>query len=293
MDNLNRDRGLLAFLKLRFARSSQHTAPEYDLGSTAVFNDSRYRPRSNLHFESKRSSLKENYSYCLEGQLPSIKSSNHFGGSTKVIAPETRQVVAVSSVNSKKQLCCDKCDGPHTTELCPHFKKARESHPDGQKNFYKTLGGDSSLPGKRILAARVIRQPGDGNCLFHSMSYGLGDCDARSLRSEICNFINEHPNLKICETPLRDWIKWDSGSSCAEYSRKMSRGAWGGGIEMAICSQIRKVNIHVYQKSSSSYTRISAFDYPNEARKRRVVRVVYTGSMHYDALSAPAREVKL
>ena len=204
MDNLNRDRGLLAFLKLRFARTSQQAAPENDLGSTAAFNNSRYRPRSNLHFESKRS-----YSYGLEGELPSIKSSNHFGGSTKVIAPDTRQVVAaVSSANrygssTKKQLCCDKCDGRHATELCPHFKKARESHPDGQKNFYKTLGGDSSLPGKCILAARVIRQPGDGNCLFHSMSYGLGDCDARSLRSDICNFINEHPNLKICETRKR------------------------------------------------------------------------------------------
>lgn len=184
------------------------------------------------------------------------------------------------------KLCCDKCDGRHATEACPHFKKDRESHPDGQKNFYKALGGDSSLPGKRILSARVIRQPGDGNCLFHSMSFGLGDCNATSLRLEICEFIRRHPNFKICETTLQDWIKWDSRTTCSEYARKMSRGSWGGGIEMAVCSRIRKVNIHVYQKKSSTgYTRISAFDYPENAQKRPTLRILYQGGVHYDALS--------
>jgi hypothetical protein len=26
-----------------------------------------------------------------------------------------------------------------------------------------------------VSSARVVRQPGDGSCLFHSLSYGLGD----------------------------------------------------------------------------------------------------------------------
>merc|ERR1719464_1750215 len=25
---------------------------------------------------------------------------------------------------------CDKCDGPHATDKCPHFKKVREKHKD-------------------------------------------------------------------------------------------------------------------------------------------------------------------
>lgn len=34
----------------------------------------------------------------------------------------------------------------------------------------------------------------------------------------------------ISDTPLQDWVKWDSGTSVTEYSRKMSRGSWGGGV---------------------------------------------------------------
>lgn len=96
----------------------------------------------------------------------------------------------------------------------------------------------------------MIRQPGDGSCLFHSMSYGLGSrYNARIIRKEICAFIKSNPEFKISETPLRDWIKWDSGTSCSSYASRMSGGAWGGGIEMAVASNIYRVNVHVYERS--------------------------------------------
>jgi hypothetical protein len=53
---------------------------------------------------------------------------------------------------------------------------------------------------------------------------------------------------QICETPLKDWIKWDSGTNCSSYASRMAGGAWGGGIEMACASQLYKVNVHVYEK---------------------------------------------
>lgn len=183
----------------------------------------------------------------------------------------------------QKPLCCDRCDGKHLTEYCPYFRKERESHPDGQRNFYKKLGGESTLDGALLRRAQVIRQPGDGSCLFHSMAYGVGGNGA-TLRSQICSFIKRHPNFKINGTPLSDWIKWDSGSSCGEYARRMSRGSWGGGIEMAVCSHIYDVNVHVYEKSSYGYKRISAFDCPNAAVTKKIVRVLYQGGVHYDAL---------
>ena len=71
-----------------------------------------------------------------------------------------------------EKLCCDKCDGKHETDKCPYYKSKRGKHPDEQKNFYKKLGGVSNLPGQTLRSARVVRQPGDGSCLFHSMSYG-------------------------------------------------------------------------------------------------------------------------
>ena len=53
--------------------------------------------------------------------------------------------------------------------------------------------------------ARVIPQPPDGSCLFHSLSYGLRDGrGATSLRREIMAFIRNNPDLKISDTPLRD-----------------------------------------------------------------------------------------
>jgi hypothetical protein len=101
------------------------------------------------------------------------------------------------------------------------------------------MGGVSSLPGNTLYTARVVRQPGDGSCLFHSMSYGLQkNSNAAKLRAEICQFIQNNPDLKISDTPLADWVKWDSNSSVSEYARKMSRGSWGGGIEMACVSQV-------------------------------------------------------
>jgi hypothetical protein len=65
-------------------------------------------------------------------------------------------------------LCCDKCDGKHATDACPYYPKTRETHPDAQRSS-KHLGGASSLPGAHLRTAKVVRQPGDGSCLFHSI----------------------------------------------------------------------------------------------------------------------------
>jgi len=186
---------------------------------------------------------------------------------------------------SSEKLCCDKCDGKHKTSHCPHYKKERGTHPDEQKNFYKKLGGVSKLPGQTLHTARVVRQPGDGSCLFHSMSYGLSDgTSASALRRQICAFIAKYPKLNIADTPLSDWIKWDSGGSVSSYVARMSCGAWGGGIEMACMSVLKDVNVHVYERSRFGYTRISAFDHPEDPESKRTVRVLYCGGVHYDAI---------
>ena len=187
--------------------------------------------------------------------------------------------------STNKSLCCDKCDGKHETDNCPYYKKSRDDHPDAQKNAYKKMGGTSTLPNSFVMKASVIRQPGDGSCLFHSMSYGLKDgSNASTLRAEICSFIASNPTTKICDTPLSDWVKWDSNSNCLEYARKMSRGSWGGGIEMACVSIIKKCNVHVYERTMMGYKRISAFDYHIDPSNKKCVRVLYQGGVHYDSL---------
>lgn len=62
------------------------------------------------------------------------------------------QIVKTDEKDSKTKhvLCCDKCDGRHETEYCPHYKKKREGHIDAQKNGWKLVGGSSNLPGKLL-----------------------------------------------------------------------------------------------------------------------------------------------
>lgn len=186
-----------------------------------------------------------------------------------------------NSSSSGKAGVCDKCDGKHATERCPWFRKSREKHPDATRRKPLKLGGGG---GKEFLrSGRVVRQPGDGSCLYHSMSYGLGSTNARSLRKEIAVFIERNPNMLIAETPLRDWVKWDSGSSVSSYARRMASGGWGGGIEMACASRLHNVNIYVYEKKAGGFDRISCF--PSKGA-RKTVRVLYQGGVHYDALVA-------
>eukprot|EP00971_Amphidinium_carterae_P270677 5371414-Amphidinium_carterae.1 len=41
-----------------------------------------------------------------------------------------------------------------------------------------------------------VHYEGDGSCLFHSLSYGLGDgSDAGRLREEICSYIQANPRI--------------------------------------------------------------------------------------------------
>lgn len=54
-----------------------------------------------------------------------------------------------------------------------------------------------------------------------------------------------------------------------------------GGIEMAALSQMKQVNVHVYERRGNGYKRISAFDYHVSPEKRQTIRVIYQGGVHY------------
>lgn len=135
--------------------------------------------------------------------------------------------------------------------------------------------------------ARVMRQPGDGSCLFHSLNHGLNHGgSAQVLRREIAGFLEQNPSLQIAGDTLEEWVRWDSNSSVSDYARRIAVSGWGGGIEMACCSLLKNVNVHVYENSSSrpcgaEFKRISCFDSPNAMR---TIHVLYQGGVHYDAL---------
>jgi len=194
---------------------------------------------------------------------------------------------------SSSSISCDRCDGKHTTDRCPHFVKEREKHRDAWVNYGRKGGPHQmgSSGGNFVLkSARVVRQPGDGSCLFHSLNYGLnqgglGSSSAQSLRREIASFLQQNPSLTIAGDTIEEWVRWDASSSVESYSRRMAMSGWGGGIEMAACSLLKNVNVHVYENAMRScggeFKRISCFDSPNAAR---TIHVLYQGGVHYDAL---------
>jgi len=187
------------------------------------------------------------------------------------------------SPKPKKPPCCDKCDGPHETDDCPHFSKPREKHADAWTSYgKKSATGDSKEVVHVVRNARVVPQPGDGSCLFHSLSYGLSDrSTASSLRRDICRYLESNPDTSIADTLLKDWIRYDSGGTVQSYAHRMSGGTWGGGIEMAALTKMKSVNVHVYEKCEDGFKRISSFDNPNA---QKTISVLYQGRMHYDAI---------
>lgn len=80
--------------------------------------------------------------------IPTSKTSSNIRRAAA--SPKTRSNARPESLQKVKAitLCCDKCDGKHETDSCPHYKMKREVHLDGQKNGWKLVGGSSNLPGK-------------------------------------------------------------------------------------------------------------------------------------------------
>lgn len=185
---------------------------------------------------------------------------------------------------------CDKCDGAHATDACPHFKKSRDSHKDAWANYgTKSKQALGAATGNFVLrSGRCVRQPGDGNCLFHSLCFGLNDgkngrpLSAGELRGQLASFVMQNPGVEIAGDSLEEWVQWDTNSTARNYASRMARGGWGGGIEMAACSMLKKVNVHVYERSSGGFKRISCFDCPGCPAK--TIHVLYQGGVHYDAL---------
>lgn len=108
----------------------------------------------------------------------------------------------------------------------------------------------------------------------------------RQVRREIACFLIKNPSVEIAGDTIAEWVRWDANTSVDTYARRMAVRGWGGGIEMAACSLLKNVNVHVYEKAGRScqgggYKRISCFQNPTA---RRTIHVLYQGGVHYDAL---------
>lgn len=263
------------------SQSMGHLGPATCVKVLEVGQGRRVRVRTENGEEGWVSVVKESGEQLLRAYVSVGEEGEALGAEKKVMGKDAADLPPAAK--------CDKCDGPHLTERCPFFKKEREDHKDAWANYGQEKavkmgsdGGDFVMP-----AAHIVRQPGDGSCLFHSLSFGLagGRSDpgaAEDLRRELAAFIAEHPKLEIAGDTIEEWVRWDQDTSVTEYAGQMARRGWGGGIEMACCSILKGVNVHVYENfPKGGFKRISCFNVP---AAKQTIHVLYQGRAHYDAL---------
>jgi len=281
--------GLLsAVVSRRLAPSPTSAVADATISAVDVADESRH-PRTTGHSPP--------VSFCSKGcDGSSIPGLPLYEGDGIQAGPEPASSKANADLPAPdlKPITCDKCDGKHETSACPHFKKPRDTHKDAWVNYgrkhpkqFGNSGGNFVLRG----GARRVAQPGDGSCLFHALCFGLNQglepgsgLRAGELRRDLMEYISSHPQVEIAGDTLEEWIRWDANASVTSYTRQMAAGGWGGGIEMAACSLLKHINVHVYERRwLGGFKRISCFDSPDQPAK--TIHVLYQGGVHYDAIA--------
>ena len=95
---------------------------------------------------------------------------------------------------------------------------------------YRRLG-EASHPGP------IIRMPGDGHCLYHSLGWWASLSQAQ-VRDQLAR-VDRSTWTRICP--------WDEGTELAEFRRETrDPRIWGGAMQITVCAAIHQANIEVH-----------------------------------------------
>ena len=147
-----------------------------------------------------------------------------------------------------------------------------------------------SVPDITLRRQTVVKQPGDGSCLFHALAtYAEAGCTGARMRQRLMIFLASHPELRVAGNTLHQWIRFDSGLSLEQYCNSKRIAGWGGGLEMLAFTHAMQRRVRVFEQSTSHeygvYRRIAEFGQDlsdTEATPR--ADILYQGRMHYDVL---------
>eukprot|EP00971_Amphidinium_carterae_P335482 6471359-Amphidinium_carterae.3 len=149
----------------------------------------------------------------------------------------------------------------------------------------KLVTPPTSLPSNPgiVIEADVVKQPQDGDCLYHALSFALNDgTTSTTLKQEVRDFVQANPDFLVADTPLREWSAWER-EDIASSVHADSRIGWGGAVELAVLPELRKVNIAVFTQRSASneFLRTALFAHPSASR---CVNLLFSHGNHYDVL---------
>lgn len=123
---------------------------------------------------------------------------------------------------------------------------------------------------------RIVKVPGDGNCLFHSCGYLL-NVSASTLRHRVAHIIQSHSSEEINGVSIRQWIINQGYAHCPKCYPIAQSGTWGSDLELSIICHLYQCGIVIHD--GTTLEKIIEF-YPEMERK---IHLAYDGN-HYDAI---------
>jgi hypothetical protein len=71
-----------------------------------------------------------------------------------------------------------------------------------------------------MMNAKVVKQPGDGSCLYYSLAHSLPtSVSAIALRKKIAAWVADNPDEIIADSPLKDWASFADIPNFLERSK--------------------------------------------------------------------------
>lgn len=143
---------------------------------------------------------------------------------------------------------------------------------------------------------QIWKAPPDGSCFFHSVGHLLG-IPASQLRLSCVHYIAAHHETRFSDLKLSEWIFFETGMSVAAYIKHMKYGThWGGLVEARCLSELYQCEINIYLRKDLSFQsptfqahRIAKIE-PNTICSKRVLHLLYSNEVHYDALVPELRQ---
>ena len=160
---------------------------------------------------------------------------------------------------------------------------------------------DADTPDVFLSSAFVVHQPGDNNCLFHSLSFSLSHCSivnsvhdiqsGFSLRASILAFIRDNGDFMVCLAPsvvasISEILSLD-GHTCLSYFEKMNHlSEWGSSLEIAVVVSVYPVFVTIFSPCGGplSYRRCGVFQSVLPREHSVEICLLYSSNCHYDSL---------
>ena len=193
---------------------------------------------------------------------------------------------------------CDRCDGTHVSTECPHFKWPRATHKDARCMPVEERPALAPDVAPVEASGKLIKQPGDGSCLYHSLSRGERELGQRGtphaeLRRELAMWVKSNGVLPFNGKTVSAWLESELGRpiSVAAYAKQQAVHGWGGPLEILAFVLLKKVNVWVWVPlAKGRYRRTSCFNVPHGQKEVGTINISHTAGVHYDWLQLTTHE---